>query len=156
RPEGSGTIPAAFGGHRPEEGLLPGARAQVPRRTEPDVRQGRAERTRRARARALPARVYRPSARRPVRALDAAERLEALAGGGARDVPSTAHRKLTMKRPPRTTSISIAPWRCEEPRYCGEPLTEEASVDCGWGTLIFGHTFSCNERLIAAIEDEQD
>lgn len=61
-----------------------------------------------------------------------------------------------MKRPPRTTSISIEPWRSDEPRYRGEPLAEEASVDCGWGKLIFGHTFACNERLIAAIEDEQD
>jgi GNAT-family acetyltransferase (TIGR03103 family) len=61
----------------------------------------------------------------------------------------------TMKRILRPNSISIEPWRADEPHYLGEPLAEDASVDCGWGKLIFAHTFSSNERLIAAIEDEQ-
>ncbi len=61
-----------------------------------------------------------------------------------------------MKRTQRMKSISIEPWRSDEPRYLGERLAEDANVDCGWGTLIFAHTFANNERLIAAIEDEQE
>jgi len=61
-----------------------------------------------------------------------------------------------MRRTYRTNSISIEPWRSGEPRYLGEPLAEDASVDCGWGKLIFAHTFASNERLIAALGDEED
>lgn len=62
----------------------------------------------------------------------------------------------TMRRNSRTSSISIEPWRSDSPHYLGEALAEEASVDCGWGKLIFAHTFSSNERLIEAIEAEQE
>ena len=60
-----------------------------------------------------------------------------------------------MRRSGRVNSISIEPWRSEEPHFQGEPLAADASVDCGWGKLIFAHTFGSNERLVAAIEDEQ-
>jgi GNAT-family acetyltransferase (TIGR03103 family) len=36
----------------------------------------------------------------------------------------------------------------------GKPLASEASLDCGWGRLIFAHTFDDNARLAEAICDE--
>ena len=40
-------------------------------------------------------------------------------------------------------------------RVKGRPLANEATVDCGWGRLIFAHTFDDNRRLADAICDEQ-
>ena len=36
----------------------------------------------------------------------------------------------------------------------GERINNEAIVDCGWGRLIFAHTFLDNERLAEAICEE--
>jgi GNAT-family acetyltransferase (TIGR03103 family) len=36
----------------------------------------------------------------------------------------------------------------------GERMTQNASIDCGWGRLIFAHTFDDNEKLAEAICDE--
>ncbi|MBN1238084.1 MAG: N-acetylglutaminylglutamine synthetase [Gammaproteobacteria bacterium] len=56
----------------------------------------------------------------------------------------------------RMNSVSIEPWRSEELHFNGEPLPDAASVDCGWGKLIFAHTFKSNEDLVAAIKDEKE
>lgn len=56
----------------------------------------------------------------------------------------------------RINSVSIEPWRTDEPQFNGEPLANAASVDCGWGNLIFAHTFKSNEELVAAIKDEKE
>ncbi len=40
-------------------------------------------------------------------------------------------------------------------RVRGKQLASEATVDCGWGRLIFAHTFDDNRRLADAICDEQ-
>jgi GNAT-family acetyltransferase (TIGR03103 family) len=37
----------------------------------------------------------------------------------------------------------------------GRNLASEAAIDCGWGRLIFAHTFDDNERLAEAICDEE-
>jgi len=34
------------------------------------------------------------------------------------------------------------------------PITPNASIDCGWGRLLFGHTFPTAEALVKALEDE--
>lgn len=34
------------------------------------------------------------------------------------------------------------------------PLAANAFVDCGWGRLIFGHTFDSNDRLARTLQDE--
>jgi GNAT-family acetyltransferase (TIGR03103 family) len=67
-------------------------------------------------------------------------------------MPSTTGRQ----RIGRMNSASIEPWRMDEPQFNGEPLADAASVDCGWGTLIFAHTFKSNERLVATIKDEKE
>lgn len=36
----------------------------------------------------------------------------------------------------------------------GKKLASEAAIDCGWGRLVFAHTFDDNERLADAICDE--
>ena len=38
--------------------------------------------------------------------------------------------------------------------FRGKPITAEAAVDCGWGRLIFAHTFDDNRRLVDAIRAE--
>jgi GNAT-family acetyltransferase (TIGR03103 family) len=40
-------------------------------------------------------------------------------------------------------------------RIKGRPLADEATVDCGWGRLIFAHTFDDNRCLADAICDER-
>jgi GNAT-family acetyltransferase (TIGR03103 family) len=37
----------------------------------------------------------------------------------------------------------------------GKPLPENAAVDCGWGRLIFAHTFASNEELVETIRGER-
>jgi GNAT-family acetyltransferase (TIGR03103 family) len=40
-------------------------------------------------------------------------------------------------------------------RVKGKQLASEAMIDCGWGRLIFAHTFEDNQRLADAICDEK-
>jgi len=54
----------------------------------------------------------------------------------------------------RRSSATIGPRRPGQPSHQGEKLTENATVDCGWGRMIFAHTFRDNESLAAAICDE--
>jgi GNAT-family acetyltransferase (TIGR03103 family) len=56
----------------------------------------------------------------------------------------------------RLSSASIGPRRSDEPHFHGELLTENASVNCGWGNLIFAHTFSSNEALVEAVKNEEE
>jgi len=55
----------------------------------------------------------------------------------------------------RIGSTSIRGWRSDKPQYQGEQLKTNASIDCGWGKLIFAHTFEDNAELVAAINAEQ-
>jgi GNAT-family acetyltransferase (TIGR03103 family) len=66
-------------------------------------------------------------------------------------------RKSTSRhRIERRNSASLGPWRSAQPTYRGQSLAANASVDCGWGRLIFAHTFDDNETLAATIEDESE
>ncbi len=56
----------------------------------------------------------------------------------------------------RWSSATIGAWRSSEPRHRGERLPENATVDCGWGRLIFAHTFRSNTELAEAIRDEAE
>ncbi len=40
-------------------------------------------------------------------------------------------------------------------RASGKPIVSEATIDCGWGRLIFAHTYDDNRRLADAICDEE-
>jgi GNAT-family acetyltransferase (TIGR03103 family) len=40
-------------------------------------------------------------------------------------------------------------------RHHGEPLGENAAVDCGWGRLIFAHTFADTDALVATLRAER-
>jgi GNAT-family acetyltransferase (TIGR03103 family) len=54
----------------------------------------------------------------------------------------------------RMSSASIGPWKGGEPRHHGERLTRNAVVDCGWGSLIFAHTFEDNDALVETVTAE--
>jgi len=53
----------------------------------------------------------------------------------------------------RQGAPTLRNWDAPKRRY-GERLAIEAAIDCGWGRLIFAHTFDDNERLADAICDE--
>nr|WP_240901189.1 N-acetylglutaminylglutamine synthetase [Thioalkalivibrio sp. XN8] len=44
----------------------------------------------------------------------------------------------------------------EDPQHKGTPLKPNATVDCGWGRLIFAHTFSDNAELARTLLQEQE
>jgi GNAT-family acetyltransferase (TIGR03103 family) len=54
----------------------------------------------------------------------------------------------------RSASTSIRGWRFDEPQFQGEHFTSNASLDCGWGRLIFAHTFRDHADLVEAMNDE--
>ncbi len=56
----------------------------------------------------------------------------------------------------KNSSTSIAAWRSDEPRFRGEQMPKNATVDCGWGQLIFAHTFEDNAELAHTIQDERE
>lgn len=53
-----------------------------------------------------------------------------------------------------TRMASLRHWR-ELPAEISEQLRDEAWVDCGWGRLIFAHTYASPERLAAEIRAEE-
>ena len=63
-----------------------------------------------------------------------------------------------QQRLARSTSRSLRNW--SEPPTTGPEPKAEAVVDCGWGRLIFGHTFrdasSVTKALSAEAEDRRD
>lgn len=66
-------------------------------------------------------------------------------------------KSATRHRIERLSSTSIGAWRrSSEPSFKGERLVEGASVDCGWGRLIFAHTFNDNADLAEAIKSETE
>jgi GNAT-family acetyltransferase (TIGR03103 family) len=52
-----------------------------------------------------------------------------------------------------TQAASLRHWG-ELPAAMSEQLRDEAWVDCGWGRLIFAHTYASPERLAAELRDE--
>jgi GNAT-family acetyltransferase (TIGR03103 family) len=58
-------------------------------------------------------------------------------------------------RSERLSSASIGPWKGGTPSYRGKRLTRNAVVDCGWGSLIFAHTFEDNDALVKAVVAEE-
>ncbi len=51
----------------------------------------------------------------------------------------------------RIQAASLQPWK-HKGRANG--AVKNATLDCGWGRLLFGHTFSSNEELAAALKHE--
>ncbi|MBF0588169.1 MAG: N-acetylglutaminylglutamine synthetase [Magnetococcales bacterium] len=59
--------------------------------------------------------------------------------------PMDVHRMVSLKNwgdPPKSDAV--------------EEMKENVAVDCGWGTLAFGQTFSCMESLAKAVLSEDD
>jgi len=52
-----------------------------------------------------------------------------------------------------TRAASLRHWG-ELPAAVSEQLRDESWVDCGWGRLIFAHTYASPERLAQALSEE--
>jgi hypothetical protein len=61
------------------------------------------------------------------------------------------HRHRIEKRSSASSGARLRDTR----HHLGTPLPENAAVDCGWGRLIFAHTFAGNEALVETIRAEQ-
>lgn len=59
----------------------------------------------------------------------------------------------TRHRVARQGAPTLRNWDVPK-RPDGKPLASEAALDCGWGRLIFAHTFDDNALLARAITDE--
>ena len=53
----------------------------------------------------------------------------------------------------QATQASLSPWKYSL-RSMGEDVPANVIVDCGWGRLLFGHTFESSEALAHAIQAE--
>ena len=60
----------------------------------------------------------------------------------------------TRHRVERRGTPTLRNWDTPK-RVKGKQLASEATIDCGWGRLIFAHTFDDNQRLADAICDEK-
>ena len=60
----------------------------------------------------------------------------------------------TRHRVERRGTPTLRNWDAPK-RVKGKQLASEATIDCGWGRLIFAHTFDDNQRLADAICDEK-
>ena len=56
----------------------------------------------------------------------------------------------------RQRAPTLRNWAQEKPRHRGKKLEPEAVVDCGWGRLIFAHTFDDNRRLADTLLAEEE
>jgi GNAT-family acetyltransferase (TIGR03103 family) len=63
---------------------------------------------------------------------------------------------IARHRIERIKSPSIGQWGSREPNFKGEPLQRDAVVDCGWGKLVFAHTFEDSAVLARTIVNEQE
>ncbi len=55
----------------------------------------------------------------------------------------------------RASAPSLSPFGVASDRVAEEALPRNVAVDCGWGRLIFAHTFSSSEDLADTLRDEQ-
>ncbi len=56
----------------------------------------------------------------------------------------------------RRNAPSLRNWQAAENAEAGRDLPEEVILDCGWGRLLFAHTFADNRRLAKALRDETE
>lgn len=56
----------------------------------------------------------------------------------------------------RRRAPTLRSWDDQTPRHRGGQLDAEAVVDCGWGRLIFAHTFDDNRRLADVLLGERE
>ncbi len=67
--------------------------------------------------------------------------------------PKTQRRLEQQHRFDRVQSATLQPWK-HKLRGQGEDVPRNVTVDCGWGRLLFAHTFDSSEQLAKAIRDE--
>lgn len=75
---------------------------------------------------------------------------------GRGEIPAPIRKGLAGHRLERAVAPSVAPWRrAGAPGMAaGHGPRDDVVLDCGWGRLIFGHTFRESRRIAAALADE--
>ncbi len=56
----------------------------------------------------------------------------------------------------RRNAPSLRNWQAAENAEVGRKLPKEVVLDCGWGRLLFAHTFADNRRLAKALREESE
>jgi GNAT-family acetyltransferase (TIGR03103 family) len=65
------------------------------------------------------------------------------------------HKERSRLRMERRNAPSLKTWQESEAQHLGEPLAANAVVECGWGRLIFGHTFPDPAELARSLAEEK-
>lgn len=61
-----------------------------------------------------------------------------------------------VARTDRRAAATLTPWRNSLDRGAEQAALKNAQIDCGWGRLIFGHTFTSNEELARGLRHEEE
>lgn len=56
----------------------------------------------------------------------------------------------------RRNAPSLRNWQAADNAEAGRKLPKEVILDCGWGRLLFAHTFADNRRLANALREESE
>ena len=64
------------------------------------------------------------------------------------------HRRPEQRGWSREGALSTSAWRTP-PEHLTEGMRADVAIDCGWGRLLFGQTFSSHERLLEVLRREQ-
>ena len=78
--------------------------------------------------------------------------------GGDRSASKGGHAvsDRSRHRLERQGSATLRGFVEEDPQHKGTPLKPNATLDCGWGRLIFAHTFSDNAELARTLLQEKE
>ncbi|MGD9388401.1 MAG: N-acetylglutaminylglutamine synthetase [Gammaproteobacteria bacterium] len=79
--------------------------------------------------------------------------------GGSRERPGRGAGAATDRsrhRLERQGSATLRGFVEDDPQHKGTPLKPNATLDCGWGRLIFAHTFSDNAELARTLLQERE
>jgi GNAT-family acetyltransferase (TIGR03103 family) len=71
-----------------------------------------------------------------------------------RDLRAARGRVRATAKPVHENGLSTRSWD-QPPEHLTRDLTTDVALECGWGRLIFGQTFSDHDELVAAISREE-
>lgn len=67
----------------------------------------------------------------------------------------TSRRQHYEQRIRRSAAPSLSPWENHSDKLTEEKLPRDVVIECGWGRLIFAHTFSSNRKLADTLCNER-
>ncbi len=150
-------------GHRPAQGVLPGARPQPSRGPGPRARRRHAALAQGQGAWTVPRRRGRGAARRPQRVTHAAPRQPSCgrsrcSSSGSRSTACDGRSTGALDRGRgRGGDQCTGAHRLgrRPPRPSPTAAHDAATLDCGWGRLVFGQTFESADAIANALRAEQ-